>query len=548
MPDPRLQVRDALGHWVVTVDRSPFKIGRRETNDLKLSGAEVSRDHAEIVRDHSRYLLRDFQSRYGTFLGGEPVTECELRAGDQIRLGRGGGADLVFLNGDDSSHTGEATPGARSGLHEMTNLLERLRALGPDRLLQDVLTLVLDAALEISRAERGFIMLATPQGRLEFRLARERGGRTLPDLTFDVSKISDEVFRTGQTRVVRDLTERGVADDHEATKKLGIRSIVCVPLNLVRFLESGEVSSDDRRIGVLYLDGQAKGRLVSAATQSTLETLAAEASVAIENARLYREQLEKTKLEQELRIAAQIQQSLLPQPIVGLSYVEAAASSIPCRSIGGDFFDYLGRDGPVFGFTLGDVAGKGPPAALMSAMMQGMFAFAARGAFAENPAAIVTNINRALCERAVEVRFVTLLFGVITPDGHLTYCNGGHNAPFVIGASGIRRLSTGGPVVGMLELASYEQETVALEPGDAIVVFSDGVSEARNRAEEEFGEPRLLDTIKRTGTGDAQALVDGVIDAVRCFTKNTVQYDDITVMVIRYLGPVRPDSTNRGSI
>jgi phosphoserine phosphatase RsbU/P len=538
MRDPRLRVHDALGVRTVEVGRTPFTIGRRETNDLRLGGLEVSREHAEIVQEDGRYRLRDCQSRYGTFVGGERVTDCELRPGDQIRLGREGGASLVFLEPgrDDSSPSGEHTPNAREGLRQMTELLERLRALAAGRVLQDVLALVLDAALEIARAERGFIMLATPDDRLEFRLARGPGGQTLTDQTFQTSRlIPEEVFRTGITQVVRDLSDPGIASEHAKTRELGIRHIVCVALHLVQIRESPQPREEDRRIGVLYLDGHAKGTLVSVTTQSALETLAAEASLAIENARLYRDRLEKARLEHEMRVAAEIQRALLPQPVVRLAYVEAAASSIPCRAIGGDFYDYLGPASPVFGFSVGDVAGKGPPAALLSAMLQGMLAFASRGAHIDSPAAVIASINHALCQRVVEMRFVTLFFGLITTGGQLTYCNAGHNPPMLFGASGVRRLEAGGPIVGVLEQAIYDQGTIALAPGDTIVVFSDGVSEALNGAEEEFGEARLLETIRQTGTSDAPVLVDAIVDAVRRFAHGAEQSDDITVMAVRYL-------------
>ena len=535
MADPRLRVRDPLVHESVTISHVPFTIGRRETNSLRLGSTEVSREHAEIVEEGGRYRLRDRQSRYGTFVNGEAVAECELRSGDEIRLGRSGGAELVFLQeGDDDSRSGDSTPHSLGGMRLLTVMLERLRALGSGRVLQDVLALVLDSAIEIARADRGFIMLATPDGDLEFRLARGPGGRTLTDLTFGTSRrIPLEVFRTGRTRVERDLQQRDIAPDHPHTIELGIRHVICVPLNLVQFVESEALVPESRRVGVLYLDGRGKGTLVSDETRSALETLAAEASTAIENARLYRIKLEQ---DQDMRLAARIQQELLPHAVVRLPYVDAAATTLPCRSIGGDFFDYLAQTETVFGFTLGDVAGKGPSAALLSAMMQGMFAFVSQGPYADSPATIVARIDRALGQRRLESRFVTLLFGVLTIDGRLTYCNAGHNPPFVVGAAGVRRLDAGGPIVGLLPFASYEQETVALGRGDMIVAFSDGVSEALNAAGDEFGESRLLEAIERTGTADAQAMIDGVVDAVRAFTKGAVQSDDITIMAVRYLG------------
>jgi sigma-B regulation protein RsbU (phosphoserine phosphatase) len=239
-------------------------------------------------------------------------------------------------------------------------------------------------------------------------------------------------------------------------------------------------------------------------------------------------------MEQEMRIAAEIQQALLPKPRASLGFVEASAASVPCRSIGGDFFDYMDEPGKTFGFVLGDVAGKGPPAALMSALMQGMFA--AQASAQQGPAAAVTVINKALCRRGIESRFVTLLFGIVTTEGNLTYCNAGHNPPFVIGKSGVRRLEAGGPVVGLLEMAPYAQGVEKLDPGDVVVLYSDGVSEAFDTAGEDFGEGRLLTVSQAAADLGAPALVERIISSVRTFTKGAAQSDDITVMVLRYLG------------
>jgi serine phosphatase RsbU (regulator of sigma subunit) len=536
MAGPRLEVRDALGERVVPLDTMPFMIGRRETNALRLGGSEVSREHAEISLENSKYMLRDKESRYGTFVNGDQVTEAEIKSGDRVRLGRGGGADLVFLTTDEQpSLSGRSTTGARDDLRQINSLLEGFRALGSGRVLQEVLALVLDAAIEISNAERAFIMLSTSEGVLEFKLARGRDKQSFTDSTFATSrKIPEEVFRTGQTRVVADLLDGGFADVHVGTVALGIRHVVCVPLNLVQYVDVAEARVEDRRIGVLYLDSREKGTLLSGTTRSALDTLAAEAALAIQNARLYRENLEKAKLEQEMRIAAEIQQALLPKPRVSLGFVEAAAASIPCRSIGGDFFDYLDGVGSSFGLILGDVSGKGPPAALMSALMQGMFVSLAQ--YADGPATAVTSMNKALCRRGLESRFVTMLFGSVTTDGQLTYCNAGHNPPMVLGPGGVRRLETGGPVVGLIEFAPYDQETVQLTTGETVVIFSDGVSEALSTAGEEFGDDRLQAAIEEAGDVPAMALVDHLVAVVKTFTKGAAQSDDITVMVVRYLG------------
>src|SRR5919109_5284758 len=176
MPDARLEVTDALGRRIVPVSKNQFEIGRRETNDLRLAGSEVSRDHAEIAVQDNRFMLRDRNSRYGTYVNGEQVTERQLVHGDRIRLGRTGGAEMVFLLADSAPPVERATTTAIGDLRQIAALLEGLRALGSGRVLDDVLSLVLDSAIDVSGAERGFIMLANAAtGELEFKMARNRG-------------------------------------------------------------------------------------------------------------------------------------------------------------------------------------------------------------------------------------------------------------------------------------------------------------------------------------------------------------------------------------
>lgn len=536
MAEARLQVRDALGTRTVPIDHNPFTIGRRMSNHLQLAASEVSREHAEIVLENGEYRLRDLHSRYGTYLGGEPVSECTLRPGDLIRLGRDGSVELVFLaEGESLSETLGITAGGSDGVRALVQSLSRLRALGPGRVLHDVLTIVLDTALEISKADRGFIMLAGENDKLELRVARGPAGQTLSSQPFARSqKFPEEVYRTGRTVVISDLNEFIELDEHQNTRDLGIRQVICVPLHQVHITEAAVPGTDIRRIGVLYLDGTGERPLVSASMQASIEDLAIEASIAIENARLYRA---AARLEHENEMAAAIQRALLPHSAVRLPYLEAAADSSPCRSVGGDFFDYLGKGGPTFACAVGDVAGKGPSAALLSAMMQGMLAFAWQEGEGNQPAAIVTRINRALCQRAAELRFVTMVLAMIDPDGRLSYCNAGHNPPFIVGRSGVRQLPSGGPVVGLLEYARYEQETIALEAGDVLVIYSDGVTDARSSTDDEFGEARLLEAIQRAVEKDMPGLVEEIITAVRSFTTGAQQFDDITVMAIRYIGP-----------
>jgi phosphoserine phosphatase RsbU/P len=466
------------------------------------------------------------------------VTEHTLSHGDRIRLGRSGGAEMVFLLADAAPPQERSTTTAIGDLRQIAALLEGLRALGSGRVLDDVLSMVLDSAIEVSGAERGFIMLAVPgTTELEFKMARSKGRVTLPGGSFATSrKIPEEVFRTGEPRIVADLLDGELANVHMGTVRLGIRNVLCVPLKLVRYVDKAEALGEERRIGVLYLDSREKGTLLSNSTRAALETLATEAAVAIENARLYRETMEKARMEQEMRIAAEIQQALLPKMGRVGHYFRAAAASLPCRSIGGDFYDYVELPDGALGFALGDVAGKGPPAALLSAMMQGIFA--AQAASTDSPAQTITRVNLALYRRGIESRFVTLMYGMLHPDGRLTYCNAGHNPPLIFnpsrGAESVRRLEKGGPIVGLFEAASYEEETVTLSPGDWLVIFSDGVSEALSAAGDEYGEERIISVVGQNPVTDPPQLLEALFSDVRDFAKGAAQSDDITAMVLRY--------------
>jgi phosphoserine phosphatase RsbU/P len=533
MPDARLEVTDALGRRIVPIAKGQFEIGRRETNDLRLAGSEVSRDHAEIALQENHFVLRDRNSRYGTYVNGEQVAERTLAHGDRIRLGRTGGAEMVFLLADSPPPVERATTTAIGDLRQIAVLLEGLRALGSGRVLDDVLSLVLDSAIEVSGAERGFIMLAAPTGELEFKMARGKGRTTLPGSSFATSrKIPEEVFRTGEPRIVADLLDGELANMHTGTVALGIRHVLCVPLRLVRYLDRAEAVGEERRIGVLYLDNREKGTLLSNSTRAALETLATEAAVAIENARLYRETMEKARMEQEMRIAAEIQQALLPKAGRSGVFFKAAAASLPCRSIGGDFYDYVDLSNGSLGFALGDVAGKGPPAALLSAMMQGIFA--AQAASSDPPSLTVGRVNLALYRRGIESRFVTLMYGALYPDGRLQYCNAGHNPPLVVGPKDFRRLERGGPIVGLFEGATYEEETVTLNVGDWLIVYSDGVSEALSAEGEEYGEARILTVVRKNLEMEPQALLESLFADVRDFARGAAQSDDITAMVLRF--------------
>jgi sigma-B regulation protein RsbU (phosphoserine phosphatase) len=532
--EARLRVIDALQERVVVLDRPRFSIGRHMAADLNFSSVHVSREHAEIVQRDAGFVLRDRASRYGTFVNGERITERVLQHGDRIRLGRAEAIDLIFLVAGAETVGLLDSSADMSGLRQMAAILDGLRALGSGRVLEEVLALVIDSALEVTRAERGFIMLRNASDNLEFKIARGRGRTTLPGTTFSTSlRIPLEVLRTGKSVMVPDLVV--TEGSHGETVRMGIRQALCVPLLVAPMSQASASDHDHRVIGVLYLDGATPRGVLSESRQSSLEAFGTQAALAIESARLYAESAEKARTDRDLRIAAEIQRALLPEPLFENAVLDLAAASLPCRTVGGDFYDYLDV-GEQFGFTLGDVAGKGPPAALLAAAVQTHFS--ALAPISADPAQVMDRINQALLRRAIEARFATMFYGAVTPEGRLSYCNAGQEPPLVVGRQETRWLEAGGPVLGLLPHASYTFETVQLEPGDLVVVCSDGVTEARNRAGDEFGRDRMVEAVCRRHGAQPDAALEDLLAAVKSFSDGEAQGDDLTALVLRYRGGI----------
>jgi serine phosphatase RsbU (regulator of sigma subunit)/pSer/pThr/pTyr-binding forkhead associated (FHA) protein len=557
---PRFVVLGAGGRRVVPVDKPEFHIGRAADADLQIGDADVSRTHAVIVTDAGGYLLRD-RSRTGTRVNGEPAVERRLQHGDEIEIGRS--AVLMFLTRPPDSPAGiRLQP---SDLRPIAALLESLRAMGAERVLDEVLMLVLDAAIETSGAERGFIMLTDASGHLEMEMARAADRIPLPRQAEVISrKIPEQVLATGEPAVVTDLLEGELATVHTGTVALGIRHILCVPLRAIRYVDRpatptrGEARDAPSRggdadpvvraaghevapknVGVLYLDSRSKGRLLSAASRAEIEALAREAALAIENARLYQQEIEKARLDRELAIASRIQQALLPEPRRAGAFFEAVGASIPSRVIGGDFFDYQTLPNGAFGLAIGDITGKGPPAALLTALVQGLLA--AESLTLRKPNEVIAVINRALLARPIESRFLSLFLSTLASDGRLEYCNAGQNPPLLFMTGGeVSRLETGGTLIGAFPQAVFELGEVRLRPGDTLVLYSDGVSEAANAAGEEFGEERITTAVSAVLERPPQDVLDALFSALGDFTREAGSHDDMTAVVLRYISPGGP--------
>jgi len=548
MDEVRLVVPQPEGARIIALTRFPFRIGRHHENELKLDEADVSRHHAEIVQDGERFFLTDSNSRFGTFLNGTRIEREPLMHGDQIQLGSPNHPALEFQMVSAEMSSSITTPngeGARAAENSgppkagMQLLGQALRAMVEGRVLEEVLAIVVDHAIELSGAERGFVMLAGPEGELDIRMARGRRGQSMPGREFQISRsVPRRVYETGRLAY-----ENEVPDTRDTQINLKIRSILCAPLPRVRSTEheTGDTAAQAaarRPMGVLYLDSAGLGRLESTDLHATLEQLAAEAAVAIENARLVRESEEKNRLERELAVAADIQKALLPPRLFVAGPIELAGTTIPCRAIGGDFYEYAELAEGRLGFALCDVSGKGPGAALLAAAIQGILASSSEAS--PGPGEILARLNRTLLRRNIERRFATIAYGTLDQTGTLRLTSAGHNPAYLLTGDGkLSKLDKGGLMVGVFPDLVYDEDVVTLAPGDSLILYSDGVTEAEDSTGAQFEEERLESCLTGAHHLEPDALVGLVVENVRTFAGGHTQADDITVLVVRF-GGARP--------
>jgi serine phosphatase RsbU (regulator of sigma subunit) len=563
MDEARLVVPQPGGFRTVAVAHFPFRLGRNHENELVFSEANVSRHHAEILQEGERYFLVDTGSSYGTFLNGTRIEREPLVHGDHIQLGALDRPALEFQlvsaemstgrheiqtertlmgNGGSAAAAAAIASGPPKKRGPMDLLGQALRAMVEGRVLEEVLAIVVDHAVELAGAERGFVMLANADGELTIRMARGKNRQTLPGRDFQHSKsVPKEVQETGRLKYENEVpATRGTVID------LKIQSILCAPLPRVRSseFETGDAAAQARAhlpMGVLYVDSPGLGRLESAELHSTFEQLAAEAAVAIENARLVRDSEEKSRLERELRVAAEIQRALLPPRRVTSGPIELAGTMIPCRAIGGDFYEYIEIAEGHMSFALCDVSGKGPGAALLAAAIQGILGASADGQL--GPAEAMERLNRTMLRRSVERRFATIAYGMIDPAGRLRLVSAGHNPAYVVHPDGsLSKLDKGGLMVGAFPGLSYDEDEVMLSPGDRLVLYSDGVTEAEDPTTAQFEEERLEACLRASGALSADGVVECVIETVRAFASGYAQADDMTVLVVGYVGATAPAS------
>src|SRR6202162_5623315 len=389
------------------LDRLPFLIGRQGDNHLVLRDNRASRNHARIFSENGEYFVEDLNSRHGVFVNGERVKRHQLADSDRIDFGFQDSYRLVFTIEEDEIHrfmeqmAGQAGTGANN-LSKRRSLVEVARALQSSISTDDVLAAVVDAALSVTGAERGFLLLRKEE-ELEVTVARDQRG--IPLGSSDLSVPRSLIHRALRTRrellsmTFDPLGQEGVRPEMSVAD-LELRSVVCVPLVHVRTgtgsLQETIATSVDDTVGVLYMDSRGAAAGLSSRNREILQTLALEASTILENARLLQEEREKQRLEEELNVARTIQRDLLPNLLPCDGWFRAAGSSIPSRQVGGDYFDVRQIAPDAFACVIADVSGKGVSAALLAALLQGAFLLASEGPIEiEN---LMSRVNRFLNE------------------------------------------------------------------------------------------------------------------------------------------------------
>jgi serine phosphatase RsbU (regulator of sigma subunit) len=537
------------------VVQSPFLIGRgAETgNHLQLSDRRISRECAAIIVEGNKFHLEDKGQRRGLFVNNEKVESRELRDGDVITFGLEDSYEIVFrassgANQEDlphlltrietitSSEPGTGSGSSGGGLRKLNMLLEASKLLHSQLPLDAVLGTMLDHAVSVTDADRGLLLEADAAGKLQVRYARRAGGMRLPPESLTPSQTAIQLaLRQGSSVITEDVAQADM--DLQVAQSIvaqRLRSVVVIPLYAMSRANTDESMVNVKRghfLGVIYLDSR-RPAAFSKLDRQILDALAADAASILDNARLVERERERQKMEQEINIARDIQQALLPKDFRDFPHLSVTGINFPCLSVGGDYFDVFPLSDNRTAFLIADVSGKGLGAALLTTMLQGALSAMTLGT---DPAQVFNHVNKFLCSHAEVGRYATMFFGILDQEGHLEFINAGHPSPILL-RNGVAEeaFAEGSFPVGLVPEAEYTAVCLKLEPGDTMVLFSDGVTEAMDPAEELYGVPRLRELLNGRLECPLEELQKCVLESVETFTRGASQADDLTLLIVRY--------------
>jgi phosphoserine phosphatase RsbU/P len=521
----------------ITLDHSPFSVGRKVDKDLVIADPRVSRDHALIVSEGGLFFVVDEGSKHGTYVNGERVQRKSLERNDRLEFGVRDGSYVVFNPHHGTSNSAREFLSQISGIHisdnttdleKLTLFLEAARKLNTSGVLDEILVTLLEATLKLTRAERAYIFLRNQEGELRLAAGRNAKGEPLLDDKTISHSILEEALKSNSEFVITDTSQSLDLAGRHSIVAFDLRMVVCIPLRRTQVQAAPSAALPaSSAIGALYVDSRFASRDISEVSNDILRAIATEAASLIENARLVQAEEAARRYQQELAIAASIQQRLMAVTIPEVPFAQLRGKNLSCKEIGGDFFDAVNtKEG--LAVVLADVSGKGVSAALLASTLQGMI-YSQLSAGMELTE-IVAGINRFFTHKHIGEKYATLIMARVRRDGELEYVNCGHVPPLLVCNHEVIRPSHGNLPVGLLADATYESDRCQLRPGDRLVLVTDGVTEAENARGDFFDNERL-----EAVAGKSETMED-IFTAVARFCGGTPLSDDCTVVDLRYMG------------
>lgn len=523
---------------MLKLDPLPFTVGRLPENSLVLTQPFVSRSHAKIDIVGDNYVLFDTGSRHGTYVNGLRIERHVLAPRDRMQFGSLQAPSLVF--GDEAPERVSTQHDLLSKLHSLTEntselgklrwLLDAARDLNNAGAVESVLASLIEATLTLTHAERGYVLLAGPNGQLALAAGRDSDGNRLGDSSSLSQTAIRQATESGSEFILTDtLSAAGTALPASMVAH-NLRTVICFPLlrrkNPARSPHSAENAHSSDILGVLYLDSRFAPGKLTGVDNDLLRTIAREAAALVENTALAAAEEQARQYREEMEIAARIQRGLMAAQHPELSFAGVEAMSFPCREVGGDFFDVV-TDGQTLSVALVDVSGKGISAAILASTLQGMLYLQLSSGLPLEEIAMLT--NSYLCSKNVG-KYATMVLMRLHTDGSLEYINCGHIHPRMHFCSGqVLRLDISNVPVGLLPEMSYTSGRARMEPGCRVLLVSDGVTEAENAAGDMFGDERL-------DTSLAAYNLNQIADSIRGFCGDIPYHDDCTMVELTFRG------------
>ncbi len=535
-----LVVVEGSDRRTLVLDHFPFTVGRRTDRDLVMADPRVSREHAHFIREPDGTYLIDQGSRHGTFVNGERINRRKLGRNDRVEFGVQGAAYAVFSPDRSPSSaaqqflsqfsTWKPATGAGSDLEMLNVFLEAARKLNTSGVLDDVLNALLEAALRLTRAERGFVFLRHADGELHLAAGRDKTGESITDDSTISRSVLRDAAKSASEFLVTDTDDTGKLAGRESVVAHNLHSVICIPLRKTVIQEKPKEDTragDSDVQGVLYLDAHFLSGKLSSVSHDILRTIANGAATLVENAALVQAEDAAKRYRQELAIAAEIQQRLMTVTVPEVPFAKVNAVSYACKDIGGDFFDLVYTDKGL-SLIVADVSGKGVSAAVVASILQGML-YTHLDRDSSLPE-MISAVNRFLCEKVGGQKYATLVVARLLGNGELELINCGHVPPLLVSGDTVTKLEDGNLPVGLVPQAEFQASRLQLKPGERLMLVTDGVTEAEDATGEFFGNERL-----ESCCHEGLAAVE---QAVTAFRGDTPLTDDFTITELIFRGEI----------